>query len=87
MTKTFFKLVACCVVLTMVLSNCHKASQDNQCISYGTPNVASVSGSDSGLVNQPVDFNVVYGGCGCGQFDHFGQTIDSDTVTVSVNLK
>lgn len=87
MTKTFFKLAVCGVVLTIALSNCHKTSPDNQCAYYGTTNVGSVTGPDSGLVNQPVDFNVVYSVCGCGRFDHFGQTINGDTVTVTVNLK
>jgi hypothetical protein len=87
MTKTFFKLALCSVVSLFALSNCHKSSPDNQCTSYGSISVTSVSGPDSGFVNQPVDFNVVCGVCGCGHFDHFGQTVNGDTITVSANLK
>ena len=87
MTKTFFVLAFCGVLLMMALPNCHKTSTDNQCAYDGTIPVTSVSSPDSGLVNQPVNFNIVCGICDCGHFDHFGQTVNGDTITVTANLK
>ena len=87
MTKTFFRLALCSLLLMMALPDCHKTSTDNQCAFDGTIPVTSVSGPVSGFVNQPVNFNVVCGVCGCGHFDHFGQMINGDTITVSANLK
>lgn len=87
MRNPFFNITLGCFLSILVLSNCHKTSQDNQCLSYATTPIMNVTGPTSGIVNQYIHFTVTFAVCGCGKFENFGQTSDGDTTTIFVNLK
>ncbi len=87
MKKSFASVLLFNVIIILILFGCHNSKESTQCLSYSNATITSVTGPDSGMVNQYLDFAVSFGMGGCDHFNGFQQTSNGDTTIIAVNIK
>jgi hypothetical protein len=82
-TNHFFFLSL--LLLMNILQGCSRSKDENNCVSNSKLEVIKAEGPHIGTVNQEISFAITYGiANGCGQFDHYEQSVSGNTTTIAV---
>lgn len=88
MNKNFLKTIFLFTFLLIFLVSCKKDNEPDNCISFTTAPVVSVTGPNTATVNEEIDIIVNYGIInGCGGFSNIDEVITGNTTTIKVNAK